>query len=92
MQPGEKNYWFPAKTYGWGWGPPICWQGWAVMIAWMILLAGGGLALMPLHVGLFIIHVVTLSVILTFICYLKGEKPGWRWGADRSSSNSDLPQ
>jgi hypothetical protein len=26
-------YWFPAKSYGWGWGPPTCWQRWAVLVA-----------------------------------------------------------
>jgi len=29
--PQEQNYWFPAKRYGWGWGIPVTWQGWAVM-------------------------------------------------------------
>ena len=26
----EKEYWFPAKKYGWGWGLPSTWQGWVV--------------------------------------------------------------
>ncbi|WP_269146578.1 hypothetical protein [Xanthomonas oryzae] len=26
----KKDYWFPAKTYGWGWGLPTVWQGWLV--------------------------------------------------------------
>jgi hypothetical protein len=30
MQP-ESRYWFPAKHYGWGWGPPRTWQGWLVL-------------------------------------------------------------
>jgi len=37
----EKKFWFPAKTYGWGWGPPICWQGWVVLIVYIILLIAG---------------------------------------------------
>jgi hypothetical protein len=27
------RYWFPAKRYGWGWGLPVTWQGWAVLAA-----------------------------------------------------------
>ena len=30
MQRNDK-YWFPAKRYGWGWGPPNNWQGWVVL-------------------------------------------------------------
>lgn len=31
-----KQYWFPAKKYGWGWGMPLCWQGWCVLAAYTI--------------------------------------------------------
>jgi hypothetical protein len=51
MNPPEKKIWFPAKRYGWGWGPPTCWQA-------------------------------LLTLLLIGICYLKGEKPRWRWGKD----------
>ena len=27
--------WFRAKRYGWGWGLPITWQGWAFFISWL---------------------------------------------------------
>ena len=26
-KPDPPRYWFPAKRYGWGWGPPSTWQG-----------------------------------------------------------------
>ncbi len=29
----RQPYWFPAKTYGWGWGLPVTWQGWVVTAA-----------------------------------------------------------
>jgi hypothetical protein len=35
-QRGE--YWFPAKRYGWGWGPPRVWQGWVVLAIFFALL------------------------------------------------------
>ena len=31
MPPDDSRYWFPAKRYGWGWGLPATWEGWAVM-------------------------------------------------------------
>jgi hypothetical protein len=34
------EYWFPSKTYGWGWGLPLTWQGWIVYVAFGMLLAG----------------------------------------------------
>jgi hypothetical protein len=44
--------WFPAKRYGWGWGFPTVWQGWAVLAAFFALLAVGGLVVLPGY-GLF---------------------------------------
>jgi hypothetical protein len=81
MKPDNSAPWFPAKKYGWGWGPPTCWQGWVVMIIWLISLTAGGFLLMP-DVVHFIAWTILLSIALTIICYLKGEKPRWRSGND----------
>lgn len=81
MQPNGKNIWFPAKKYGWGWGMPNCWQGWAVVIIYLALLIGGAFVISKdswLYVG----YAATLSILLITICYLKGEKPRWRWGKE----------
>jgi len=80
MEPNGKKYWFPAKRYGWGWGVPNCWQGWTVMGIWLVLLVAGGTPLLIANIVAFIIYVILLSVLLTFICWLKGEPPSWRWG------------
>lgn len=81
MPPIQKKIWFPAKKYGWGWGPPRCWQGWMVLAVWFAaLLAGTPLAV---HApAFFAAHAIFLAGILLFICWLKGEKPRWRWGKD----------
>ena len=34
----EKDYWFPTRKYGWGWGLPTRWQGWLVYGAALLLL------------------------------------------------------
>ncbi len=81
MQPTERTVWFPAKKYGWGWGLPNCWQGWVVLTTYLGLLFGGAF-LVAKHTGLYVGYAGTLSIVLIIICYLKGEKPCWRWGKD----------
>ena len=35
MEP-DKQLWFRAKSYGWGW-TPITWQGWAVLLGCLLI-------------------------------------------------------
>jgi hypothetical protein len=79
----NKQLWFKAKHYGWGWYP-CTWQGWLVVAIYLAVfipivrylanqststgMAGGLLA-----IGISVL-------ILIIICYKKGEKPCWRWG------------
>ncbi len=79
MSAKKKKIWFPAKKYGYGWGPPNCWQGWVVMVFFVVAL-GCGVFLMPKHPVLFFVQTIILAAALITICYLKGEKPGWHWG------------
>jgi hypothetical protein len=78
-----KQYWFPAKRYGWGWGLPITWQGWAVFVVFFALLIAG-IFLFPPARGTFSFLVYTMLVSVAFgvICYAKGEPVRWRWGDD----------
>jgi hypothetical protein len=77
----ERHYWFPAKRYGWGWGPPLVWQGWAVLAFFVVaILAGAFLFPPPAHPVAFIAYVAAASVVLTLVCWATGEPPRWRWG------------
>ena len=80
--PREKGFWFPAKAWGFGWGLPITWQGWAVLIVWGALLIGGVYLLIQHHQHALVrvAYVLAMIVVLTLICYATGEPPGWRWG------------
>lgn len=81
--PFEKQFWFHAKRYGWGWGLPARWQGWVVLAAYFALLAGGIVSLLDQAAPLpFIAFVAVISAGLVFVCWLKGEPPKWRWGRD----------
>ncbi len=76
----KKDFWFPAKRFGWGWGPPITWQGWAVMAGSLAATLAAMLALLPAHPAAFLIVTLSIMVLLLIICYAKGEPPRWRWG------------
>ena len=82
----KSAYWFPVKRYGWGWGLPVCWQGWVVFVGYLVALLGGlryfvvhGTAV---HSGL--VYCIVLTLVFVAIVVIKGERPsGWRWGRDR---------
>lgn len=78
----ELSFWFPAKRFGWGWGPPRRWQGWAVLLFWLATLILGIVCLLSYHVrplGVFG-YVLLMTAVLFLICYIKGEPLRWRNG------------
>jgi len=84
------DYWFPAKTYGWGWGPPIRWQGWAVLAVFVLALVSVTIIADPAkNPGAFVIGVFVASSALIAICWRKGEPPRWRWGSRVTSEPCD---
>ncbi|TCV96386.1 hypothetical protein EC912_102737 [Luteibacter rhizovicinus] len=83
---GEKDYWFPAKKYGWGWGIPTRWQGWFVIAAYVVSFALIKWFFPPgIHTGEFVAGIFVASGIFVAVCWLKGEPPKWRWGDDGQS-------
>ncbi|GAA5165125.1 hypothetical protein [Viridibacterium curvum] len=77
----ERRYWFPAKKFGWGWGWPCRPQGWAVLIAFFVLLALGVIWFPPDRMVFgYIAYVSALSALLCLICWRTGEPPRWRGG------------
>lgn len=71
--------WFPAKRYGWGWGSPICWEGRAVTLIYLIIMfSGARFAETSPH--LMILMIGAAVMCLLFFCVWKGEKPRWHWG------------
>lgn len=81
MNRPSRHYWFPAKRYGWGWGLPTVWQGWAVLIGyvvavWLIASFAPPGTDPKSFWGLLFLATVPLAVVL----WRKGEPPGWHWG------------
>lgn len=82
-----KKLWFKNKRYGWGWYPASR-EGWAVLLVWVLFFILGEIVFLrsmqtsPSNTAVvgFVVYVtLTLSVLLR-ICYLRGEKPRFRWG------------
>lgn len=69
------DHWFPAKTFGWGWGPPRRWQGWAVIVAWMVAVAVTSVQLAG-DPGLVLLATLGWTGVLIAVCFWKGEPPG----------------
>ncbi|MGH7965127.1 MAG: hypothetical protein ACRERD_25510 [Candidatus Binatia bacterium] len=83
MTKDREAFWFPAKRYGWGWGPPKRWQGWVVLALYVALLALCAAVLPPQdNVVAFLSATFALTAVLVFVCWCKGERPRWRWGGD----------
>jgi hypothetical protein len=75
------RYWFPAKTFGWGWGLPVTWQGWLVLLSYLALVLASISFIRPaLHPLVFAACIAALTAVLTIICWCTGEPPQWRWG------------
>lgn len=74
------RYWFPAKRYGWGWGPPATWQGWLVLTAFIAAQAALCVHLLPAQPVRLLVATALLTGVLVGICLVKGEPPAWRWG------------
>jgi hypothetical protein len=82
----KKQYWFPTKRYGWGWGLPSVWQGWATLIIYLGLIVAVAVIFPPeKELTLFISLTVTLSLVLIVVCWIKGEPPRRRWDNNKNT-------
>ncbi|MEF3081302.1 hypothetical protein V3391_03640 [Luteimonas sp. SMYT11W] len=79
MSDRRDDFWFPAKTFGYGWGLPRRWQGWVVLLVYVGTLIGCAARFPPGDAPLaFGICVAVATALLVTICALKGEPPSWR--------------
>jgi hypothetical protein len=69
--------WFAPKRYGYGAGLPIAWQGWTLLIGYVILVLGSAVAFQrrPLVVFAILFPATALFVLIT----AKTTRGGWRW-------------
>jgi hypothetical protein len=73
--------WFKAKTFGWGWGLALTWQGWLAYALYAAGLLAAALRYPPARdAGAFMLAVAGATAVLLVVCLLKGEMPGQRNG------------
>lgn len=78
----KNEAWFPAKTYGYGWGMPQRWQGWVVLFGFVaVLISGTGL--IKIHPLYFVGYSLAWALVMSAICWWKGEAPRWQWGPEK---------
>lgn len=75
----EKKLWFRAKYYGWGWYPSS-FEGWFALALYVAVIFKSVLLITATHNGWFFLPILIATVLFIWLCYKKGEKPGWRWG------------
>jgi hypothetical protein len=69
--------WFAPKRYGYGAGLPISWQGWAVMISFVVLVIGIGLLFKDRPAAL--IAAIIPPTVALIIISARTTRGGWRW-------------
>jgi len=62
-------YWFPAKSSGFGWGPPTKWQGWVFLAVWVALLIAGTRSLERLNLSSLVFFGGMIAVMLLVIFF-----------------------
>ena len=69
--------WFAPKRFGYGAGLPLRWQGWAVTLGYVVLIALASFAIRYTWIGYASI-VMMLTAVFIVIC-ARTTKGGWRW-------------
>ncbi|WP_343727812.1 hypothetical protein [Burkholderia seminalis] len=83
MTSNDRKIWFPAKRYGWGWGLPVAWQGCVVLLLFAAGIIATAWRVPPQRSPLaYAVCIAVWVALLIAVCWLKGEKPRWRWGED----------
>ena len=69
--------WFAPKRYGYGSGLPLTWQGWAILIGFLVITFADALLFATRPIVLFAILIpVTVALMVVTARTTRG---GWRW-------------
>jgi hypothetical protein len=84
LKDNPKGYWFKRKLYGWGWTPARP-QGWVTIILYIVgviyfAVQADYVTPNTLPCREDFVPIIILTIVLLFLCYVKGEKPKWQWG------------
>lgn len=74
----EKNFWFKAKRFGWGWYPATR-EGWIITAMFIV----ASLLVIRMNADtpeLIVVHMGILVAALVVVAWRTGERPMLRWG------------
>ena len=73
----DRPEWFAPKRYGYGAGLPIAWQGWAVIAAFLAVVAVTGVLFgeNELLAATIIVPAIAMLLLIT----ARTTRGGWRW-------------
>ena len=75
--------WFRVKRYGFGAGLPCSWEGWALVIGFLVIVFSSGAAFAARNPGLHLGLVLASTAIVLVVSWRKSDGPWkWRWGRD----------
>jgi hypothetical protein len=78
----EEGDWFRPKSYGYGAGLPIAWQGWVVLAAYVLLVVGLAIwASASTGFGVVAVTVTGIALATAGLVSIvhKRTRGGWRW-------------
>ena len=73
----DGDAWFAAKRYGYGSSLPVAWQGWAVLLGYVALIAAASLLIRYSWIAFAGVAVAATAAFI-LICAQK-TRGGWRW-------------
>lgn len=78
FEPGD---WFAPKSFGYGAGLPIAWQGWALLAAYLVVMLGCGLLLdvRDLAATALAITGMAAATVAVLLIARKRTRGGWKW-------------
>lgn len=74
----DDGAWFLPKTFGYGAGLPIRWQGWAVIGIHLLVVVTAAALLIERAPVVFAAILVVATAVLLLLCAAK-TRGGWRW-------------
>jgi hypothetical protein len=74
--------WFARKRYGLGAGLPNSWQGWLVLVVYLVIVIGPFLLLGETSPATFAILIVATAIFLVIASRTTRGGWRWRWGKD----------
>ena len=69
--------WFSPKRFGYGSGLPIAWQGWALILTYLVIVSGA--IALTAHKPLALAGIVIPPTVALVIISAKTTRGGWRW-------------